>query len=234
MTSQGRPKTPGREEAVAQLFERMHEGESVRSIARSLGLRRGTLVAWATETPQLASQYARAREAQADANADELLEIANGVDAQTAEAQHALDHLGQELVANRVPNPRSVLAKYESQIVQRDRLRVDALKWRTAKFHPNRFGDRVEHEHAGTNQTSPARVTLFDAAGEVPDGVFAALAAAGVRLFLPENGRDPASAARLSRIGIASDCTPNPTTYAHDCGDYVTATGGSSAAGSND
>lgn len=81
-------------------------------------------------TPAAAEQYARAKEAQIEALADEMLEIA---DNPTGDV-YADDEGGMRLAPD---------------VVQRSRLRVDTRKWLLSKLAPKKYGDKVDIEHTG-------------------------------------------------------------------------------------
>lgn len=87
------PRTPDKGALALEVLRRMREGESLRSIAASVGVPYSTLQTWMVETvPE--GQYARAREAQADAHADEALAVA----AQAARGE--LDPQGARLLVD--------------------------------------------------------------------------------------------------------------------------------------
>ena len=75
-------------------------------------------------------KYARAREAQAELLADEIIQIS---DDGTNDTQINEDGM---LVTN-----------YDN--IQRSRLRVDARKWKASKLYPKKYGDRMEVENTG-------------------------------------------------------------------------------------
>lgn len=70
-------------------------------------------------------KYARAREAQAELLADEIISIA---DESTRDTLFTED--GKEYS--------------NSEWINRSRLRVDARKWKASKLYPKKFGDRME------------------------------------------------------------------------------------------
>lgn len=74
-------------------------------------------------------QYARAREAQADTLADEILDIADDATNDFMMTEQGL--------------------KYDGDSVQRSRLRVDSRKWLAGKLRPKKYGDKIETEHTG-------------------------------------------------------------------------------------
>ncbi len=103
-------------EAVAkEICRRMVEGESLRTICKSSGMPTFvTVFNWLRAHPEFLEQYARAREAQADAHVEEMLEVAR-------KAVHAKTH----------------------EEVQGYRLLVDTLKWRASKMKPKSYGDKL-------------------------------------------------------------------------------------------
>ena len=75
-------------------------------------------------------QYARAREAQAEVRADEIVDIADDV-----LSDFTKDKDGKVTVNH--------------DHIQRSRLRVDARKWIAAKLLPKRYGDKMQHTGDG-------------------------------------------------------------------------------------
>jgi hypothetical protein len=110
----GRPSTYTEATAV-EICRRMVSGQSLRTICSSPGM--PTLVTvfnWRRAHPEFLEQYARAREDQADALAEEMLDVAR-------QAVHAKT----------------------SEEVQGYRLLVDTLKWRASKLRPKSYGDKL-------------------------------------------------------------------------------------------
>jgi hypothetical protein len=96
---------------------------------------KSTVLRWLLRDEQSAfrDQYARAREAQADCDADEIIEIADD----TTRDVTTIERDGKDVeVVNH-------------EHIQRSRLRVDARKWRAAKMAPKKYGDKVALEHTG-------------------------------------------------------------------------------------
>lgn len=77
---------------------------------------------WVQDDEALLHIYTRAREAQADYLADEIISIS--------------DHSEEDHTAFTGAN-----------VVQRDKLRVEARKWIAAKLKPKKYGDKVEIEN---------------------------------------------------------------------------------------
>ncbi len=77
--------------------------------------------------------YARAKEAQADFMADEILDISDNC------ADEPLIVDGEQLVIN-----GKLIRVVTSASVNHARLRVDARKWVAAKLRPRKYGDKLE------------------------------------------------------------------------------------------
>jgi hypothetical protein len=76
------------------------------------------------EFKQFLHNYARAREAQADFLADEIIEIS--------------EHTKEDHTAFTGQN-----------VVQRDKLRIEARKWVASKLKPKKYGDKLDLNHEG-------------------------------------------------------------------------------------
>ena len=73
----GRP-TDYTPELTAQICERLAIGESLRSICRDDAMpSMASIFLWLGKYPEFSEQYARAREAQAESHADQIVEIAD-------------------------------------------------------------------------------------------------------------------------------------------------------------
>lgn len=117
------------------ICERIAEGESLRSICKDKDMPAMSAVfKWLAKdgNEKLVEQYARARETQADALADEILNIADdsGLDV-------SVDEKGKY--------------KVDGEAIQRANLRIDARKWLAGKMRPKKYGDRTQMELSGPN-----------------------------------------------------------------------------------
>jgi hypothetical protein len=113
----GRPSTYT-ETKAAEICERMVEGESLRTICKAPGMPTFvTVFNWRRAHPEFLEQYVRAREDQADALVEEMLDVA-----------------------------RSAPRAKSSEEVQGYRLLVDTLKWCACKMKPRSYGDKLEAE----------------------------------------------------------------------------------------
>ncbi len=120
-TKKGRPSLYT-EALAAKICRRLAEGESLRTICGDKTMPAiSTVMGWLFngKHDDFSAQYARAREAQAELRADEITDIADGVEHGASEA------------------------------VQAARLRVDARKWIAAKLLPKRYGDKIQHTGEG-------------------------------------------------------------------------------------
>jgi hypothetical protein len=127
----GRPSKYG-PEVVSEICSQLSEGRSLRSICEDENLPdKSTVLRWLAAYPDFRDQYARAREAQTDAMAEEILEIA--------------DESGWDLS---VDDKGHVAVNGEA--INRSRLRVDTRKWLMSKMAPKKYGDKIVQEHAGS------------------------------------------------------------------------------------
>ena len=115
-------------EAIATtICDRLATGESLRSICRDEKMpSRQTIVAWLSRDPSFFERYSRARLTGIDEIADQLIEIADAADG----------------------GDKGSAARASAQ-VQHAKLRIDTRKWLLSKLAPQRYGDRMQHEHTG-------------------------------------------------------------------------------------
>lgn len=110
----GRPSayTP---ELGAEICRRLSTGESVRTIAKSDGMPApATIWVWLTKHPDFQEQYTRAREAQAEFLADEIVEIADSaVDSDSSQAARVRIDARKWVAAKLRPKKYGELVKHE-------------------------------------------------------------------------------------------------------------------------
>ena len=113
-------------ELAAAICEHIAAGKSLRTIAALDGMpAQSTIMVWLDgKHPDFTEQYARAREAQADKLAEEILAIADDGRSDTY-----LDAEGNE--------------KTDNEAIQRSKLRVDTRKWLASKMAPKKYGDKM-------------------------------------------------------------------------------------------
>ncbi|HRH29186.1 MAG TPA: hypothetical protein PKV17_10450 [Aquabacterium sp.] len=155
--SEGAPSsyTP---ELAAKVCECIANGMSLRAIAAQPGMpAMSTVMAWLDGArPEFSEQYARAREAQADKMAEDILAIADEECTTVRASKHGMDGDADGM--------REVV--FDATAVARNRLRVDARKWLASKLAPKKYGDKVLNEVTGANGGAivvDSRITLVSA-----------------------------------------------------------------------
>jgi Bacteriophage Sf6, terminase small subunit-like len=133
----GRPSTYS-QEIADEVCRRLAGGESLRAICRDEGIPdESTVRLWALDDREgFAAQYARAREVQFLAIADELLEIADDGRNDWMEREGKDERGGCEL---------------NGEHIQRSRVRIDTRKWMLSKMLPKVYGDKTEVAVTGAN-----------------------------------------------------------------------------------
>lgn len=131
----GRP-TDYSEELADEICERIADGESLRSICRDEDKpSKSTVCRWLTVHQSFQDQYAKAREAQADAIFDEMLDIA--------------DDASNDWMERRDADGEAIGWQINGDHVQRTRLRLDTRKWMAGKLRPKKYGEKIVNEHSG-------------------------------------------------------------------------------------
>lgn len=130
----GRPSDYTQEVGDA-ICERLADGESLRAICADDEMpNRATVFRWLGANEAFRDQYAHAREAQAEALADDIVSIADEeVTMVRSDKHNSRDDDGGG-------NTEVV---FDATAVNRNRLRVDARKWVAAKLAPKKYGDRT-------------------------------------------------------------------------------------------
>jgi len=111
------------QEKGAAICERVAAGESLRKAAAAEGVDHSSFLYWVNERPELANQYARAREIGADVSFD------------------ALEELKEELPE------RGPTGTVDAGWVAWKRLQIDTAKWSLAKKAPKKYGEKTETTH---------------------------------------------------------------------------------------
>ena len=124
----GRPSSYSPETAE-EICQRMVNGQGLLKICSDEGMPdRSTVYRWLEANQDFRDRYARAREALMDFYAEQILTI-------------AFDESG-DIVIEQDGNRSKAVANHAK--VQRDRLKVDSLKWITSRLFPKRYGDKTE------------------------------------------------------------------------------------------
>ena len=121
----GRP-TDYTPELAARICAGIADGQSLRKICREDDMPAlSTVFLWIGKYPTFSEQYAKARDTQADAMAEDILDIADMPPALTAEG------------------------KVDAGDVADKRLRIDTRKWIASKLKPKKYGEKLEQEIKG-------------------------------------------------------------------------------------
>jgi hypothetical protein len=135
----GRP-SDFNEATCAEICNRLCAGESLRTICRDDHMPVcSTVFVWLSKHPVFAEQYARARDVQADAIFEEILDIA--------------DDASNDWMERREKENPGWQANGEH--IQRSRLRVDARKWMAGKLAPKKYGDKIQVAGEGEGGAIP-------------------------------------------------------------------------------
>lgn len=134
------------DELAALICERIANGQSLREICSADDMpSKQAVLKWLADPAkaEFVAQYARAREAQADHFAEEILEISDDGSNDWMRRQQ-----GEETVE---------VANHEH--ISRSKLRVDSRKWLMSKLAPKKYGDKVEATVQGADG-GPIRTEL--------------------------------------------------------------------------
>lgn len=140
----GRP-TGFSQEIASIICERIADGESLRSICDGEDMpAKSSVFKWLGEHKEFSDQYARARETQADAIFDEILDIA--------------DDGSNDWMQKRSADGSNVGWTENGEALRRSVLRVDARKWMAGKLRPKKYGEKLQH--TGADGEGPVSVVI--------------------------------------------------------------------------
>lgn len=114
---------------IDDVLEQIAIGNTIRQAFETCGIDRkhlGTLYRILLKDKAIRKLYDEARELQAESYSDDIIDIADS-------REFDRDEDG----------------KINHEVINRDRLRVDARKWLSGKWAPKRFGDTKHHMHEG-------------------------------------------------------------------------------------
>lgn len=136
------------QEVADRICGELAAGRSLRSICADEGMPdKATVFRWLAANASFSDQYASAREVQADAMLEEILQIADDGANDTYEDAEGNSRTDQDVIA-------------------RSRLRVDTRKWAMSKMAPKKYGDKLDLNHGGKVDLTPT--LIFEGA---PKGV---------------------------------------------------------------
>ena len=115
-------------DAIAEtICARLSNGESLAQICREEDYPSAvTVYAWLHSQPDFLNKYTKAREDQADTNADQILKIAD------EEPPSYTDEKGRTTL--------------DMTYLAWQKQRIDARKWTAMKLRPKKYGERLAHE----------------------------------------------------------------------------------------
>lgn len=140
----------------AEIMERVEDGQSVASIAQSIGKNRSTLVRWLASDEQRSTRLTRAREIGCHAMAEQCMEIAD-TPAEGVETTTKADGGVEEK---------------RGDMLQHRRLQIETRMRLMGKWLPMVYGDKTQHEHSGTigiAEALSAAKSRMDAPKVAPD-----------------------------------------------------------------
>lgn len=118
------------EEIGDALCERIALGESVRSICDDEAMpSMSTVFKWLRDNEAFSQQYARAREVQADALFDDIIDIA--------------DDGRNDWMEKRNADGENIGWQENGEALRRSQLRIDARKWMAGKLRPKKYGEKL-------------------------------------------------------------------------------------------
>ncbi len=124
------PPTKYSQKVADQICERLAEGRSLRSICRDADMPGKTAVLrWLARHEDFATLYAHARDAQADALVDEMLDIA--------------DDGSNDWMEQRGRDGEVTGWKENGESLKRSALRLSTRQWIAEKLKPKKYGNKV-------------------------------------------------------------------------------------------
>ena len=131
-----------------EICEIIVNGKSLRSALTKVNISAQTFFVWMREDDSKSKQYAQATTERAEMMFEDMFEIAD-------DSQGDFDtvDLGDGITSE----------KFNSEHVQRSRLRVDTRKWALSKMMPKKYGDKIDLTTDG--QKLDSAVTIF----QIPD-----------------------------------------------------------------
>ncbi|MBS7112630.1 MAG: hypothetical protein KH100_15715 [Dysgonomonas mossii] len=135
-----------KEEVFNKIVSEMaDEGTPLRRILKRKGMpSSSTFFVWLNEDESFSKRYAWAREVQAEALADEILEIA--------------DDGSNDFM--RIEKGNKVYNVENKEVTNRSRLRVDTRKWLLSKIIPKKYGDKIDITTDGEKVSGSIPVVL--------------------------------------------------------------------------
>lgn len=100
-----------------------------------------TIFLWLAMHPDFSEQYARARESWADAEFENLMQIAD-----------------TPMIGSKTTTTDETSVTVEADMIEHRRLQVETRKWALGKLHPKKYGDKTIHSG---DDKSPITVSII-------------------------------------------------------------------------
>jgi hypothetical protein len=145
------------QELADRICSEIIEGYSLRTVCKPDDMPCvSSVLKWLREKPEFLLQYEKAKEEQADALAEEMLDIA--------------DDGSNDWMVKTGKDGESIGWMVNGEHVQRSRLRLDTRKWIASKLKPKKYGDKLQTDFQpldknGNPSDGPiqeVRITLVD------------------------------------------------------------------------
>ncbi len=137
------------QEIADTICERIADGESLRGILTTEGMpASSTVFKWLNDVPAFSEQYARAREAQADAVFDDILTIA--------------DDGRNDWMERKSADGGNIGWMENGEALRRSQLRIDARKWMAGKLKPKKYSDKLQIDQNTTLSASDPLMALME------------------------------------------------------------------------
>ena len=134
-----------------EICRRLEEGDGLWKICLPDDMpSRGTVLRWARDNEEFRNMYARAMLTHADASVDDIDRIARDG--------------GRDILVEYIDGIKVERVDHEN--IQRSKLIVDAIKWKSAKLSPAKYGDRIAHQMLDEKgkPTKPRVLVIVDGA----------------------------------------------------------------------
>jgi hypothetical protein len=128
---------------IEAICARIARAEFCSTIAKDVGVSDATLSLWLNSDDNI-KMYVRAREAQADKFAEDIIQIADDGANDSYKDDEGKSITNQDVIA-------------------RSRLRVDARKWLASKMAPKKYGEKLEIAGDPANPLKVLAATMSDA-----------------------------------------------------------------------
>ena len=123
-----------------EICSQISMGKSLRTICQSESMPCiATIFSWLRTNKEFLDSYEKAKEEQADAMVEEMLDIADDGTNDWMEQKNA--------------NGDNIGYKINGEHVQRSRLRLDTRKWIASKLKAKKYGDKIQQEVTGKDGT---------------------------------------------------------------------------------